>query len=171
MPRWPWIERKFNFDYPATKFPDLLERARGTPARVEDRLRGLPAAVLTRSDGRGWSIQENVGHLITTEELARRRIEQLLSGEAELVAADMSNRATNRADYNAADLNDLLATLRRERMEIVGRLEALKEPDWSRSALHPRLRQPMRLVDLVYFFAEHDDYHLGRISELILNMR
>jgi hypothetical protein len=26
---------------------------------------------------------------------------------------------------------------------------------------------PMRLVDMVFFQAEHDDYHLARISELM----
>ena len=70
----------------------------------------------------------------------------------------------------AADIKDLLATLRHERMEIIGQLEALDEADWSRSAMHPRLKQPMRMVDLVYFFSEHDDYHLGRVSELIRNL-
>ncbi len=25
MPRWPWIERRFTFDYPAAKFPDILD--------------------------------------------------------------------------------------------------------------------------------------------------
>ena len=63
MPRWPWVERKFNFDFPPEKFPDLLERVRGTPARVEDIVRGLPRDVLTRTDGPGWSIQQNIGHL------------------------------------------------------------------------------------------------------------
>jgi hypothetical protein len=33
-------------------------------------------------------------------------------------------------------------------------------------ALHPRLKVNMRLVDMLYFQAEHDDYHLTRISEL-----
>jgi hypothetical protein len=33
--------------------------------------------------------------------------------------------------------------------------------------LHPRLKQPMRLVDHLYFVAEHDDYHLARIWEMI----
>ena len=26
MAGWPWIERKFNLDFPAKKFPDILER-------------------------------------------------------------------------------------------------------------------------------------------------
>jgi hypothetical protein len=32
--------------------------------------------------------------------------------------------------------------------------------------VHPRLRQPMRFVDHLYFVAEHDDHHLATISEL-----
>jgi uncharacterized damage-inducible protein DinB len=37
---------------------------------------------------------------------------------------------------------------------------------FSRSALHPRLGMPMRLVDLMLFVAEHDDHHLASITEL-----
>ena len=32
--------------------------------------------------------------------------------------------------------------------------------------MHPRLERPMRLIDMMFFHAEHDDYHLARISEL-----
>jgi hypothetical protein len=46
----------------------------------------------------------------------------------------------------------------------------LEEPDWEKAALHPRLRQPMRIVDIAYFDSEHDDYHLARISELARNL-
>jgi hypothetical protein len=36
----------------------------------------------------------------------------------------------------------------------------------SASAVHPRLQQPMRLVDMLYFVAEHDDHHLARMTAL-----
>jgi hypothetical protein len=29
------------------------------------------------------------------------------------------------------------------------------------ASLHPRLKIPVRIIDLVYFVAEHDDHHLG----------
>ena len=35
------------------------------------------------------------------------------------------------------------------------------------TALHPRLKQPMRLMDLFLFVADHDDHHLAKISALI----
>ena len=167
MAKWPWIERTFSFDFPATKFPDLLERCRGTPARLDDRVRGLSRDVLTRREGEGWSIQENIGHLLDLEYLPRTRLEQILAGEAELCAADMTNRMTHEADHNSADVQDLLARFRRGRADLVANMESLDESDWDRSALHPRLEQPMRIVDIVYFDSEHDDYHLARIGELI----
>ena len=167
MPKWPWIDRKFSFDFPASKFPDLLERWRGTPARLEERVEGLSRDVLTRRTGNGWSIQENVGHLLDLEYLPAERIEQILNGEPELIAADMTNRKTHEASHNDAKLDDLLRAFRRARLETVGRLESLDESDWARSALHPRLKQLMRIVDIIYFDSEHDDYHLGRIGELI----
>lgn len=168
MAKWTWTERTFSFDYPAAKWPDLLERVRGTPARIEDRLRGLSRNVLIRRrDGKGWSIQENIGHLLDLGYLPMRRIEQILAGEAVLAAADMSNRKTNDAEHNARNIPELLAEFRADRAKLVARFEGLDESDWGKSAQHPRLKQPMRIVDIAYFDAEHDDYHLGRIGELI----
>jgi hypothetical protein len=36
----------------------------------------------------------------------------------------------------------------------------------ARTAVHPRLRRSMRLIDLAEFIAGHDDYHLAVITEL-----
>jgi len=166
MPRWPWIERTFNFDYPVGKFPDLLERVRGTPARLEEMVRGLSRGVLTRSDG-GWSIQQNIGHLIDLGYLPFQRIEQILAGQPALIAADMENRRTRDANHNDRKVGELLAEFRAERARLVARFESISESDWGKSAIHPRLGQPMRIVDIAGFDADHDDYHLARIRELI----
>ncbi len=34
------------------------------------------------------------------------------------------------------------------------------------AVVHPRLKQPMSMVDLFFFIAEHDDHHLARIREV-----
>jgi hypothetical protein len=49
---------------------------------------------------------------------------------------------------------------------MVERLETLDAEVFARPALHPRLNVNLRLVDLLFFIAEHDDYHLTRMSEL-----
>ena len=166
MARWPWIERRFSFDFPPTKFPDVLERLRGTPARIEELVHGVDAHVLTQRDGKGWSIQENIGHLLDVDPLWRQRFDQFLAGERELCPADMTNRRTHEANYNNYEICKLLSAFRNMRGKLITLLAPLPEPAWALSALHPRLGQPMRLVDLMFFAAEHDDYHLARISEL-----
>ena len=167
MPRWSWIERTFQFNFPPEKMPDLLTRLRGTPARVEELLSGLGNDLLTREPGDGWTIQQNVGHLIDTGPLPVQRIQQILADQTLLVAADMGNQRTNEADHNKRDIKELLGEFRRERAKLVELFESLDPGDWGRSAMHPRLQQPMRIVDIAYFDAEHDDYHLGRVGQLI----
>lgn len=163
---WPWIERRFTFDFPVAKYPDVLARFRGLPARVEDLVRAVPSAVLTARLDAGWTIQENIGHLLDLEPLLDGRVDDFLAGLPALRAADMANRATREARHNERPIGDLLGALRRERDRIARRLEELTETDWARTSVHPRLKMPMRLVDAVSFACEHDDYHVARMFTL-----
>jgi uncharacterized damage-inducible protein DinB len=163
----PWVERRFAFDLPISMFPAVLERLRGTPARIEDRLRGLGPDDLRRRPGDAWSIQETVGHLIEVEALWLGRLDDFAAGLEELRPADMSNRRTEEADYNARDAGEVLAGFRRVRAAFVERLEGLSDEEIARAAHHPRLDQPMRVLDLMVFAAEHDDHHLARITEIL----
>lgn len=167
MPRQDWFDRTFDFGLPPSLFPAILERLRGTPARLEDRTRDVAEETLTRRDGERWSIQENVGHLLDLEPLWLERARQLFAGEAELVPADLTNRRTHEADHNASSLADLLRGFRGARTDLVLLLGRADDATIVSSAIHPRLRKPMRLIDLALFVAEHDDHHLATITELL----
>jgi uncharacterized damage-inducible protein DinB len=162
-----WFERRFTFDLPVWMYPNVLERLRGTPARLEDLLLKLPREVLVRRDGDKWSMQEHAGHLLDLEELEMKRLEDYEAGRETMTPADLQNRKTYEANHNAKEIGELLAEFRKERMEFVARLEALDAEFIERSAIHPRLKIPMRVIDFAFFKAEHDDHHLARISELI----
>ncbi|MFM9995587.1 MAG: DinB family protein [Phycisphaerales bacterium] len=162
----PWVQRTFTFDYPVEVYPDVIDRFRGTPARIEDKVRRLPTAALTFSDGRGWTIQENIGHLLDLEPLWDGRLDDFLAGRAALRAADMTNAATRAAGHNARPIADLLGEFRASRERQAARVDALDESDFARTAVRPRLQQPMRLVDALAFVCAHDDYHLARMTEI-----
>jgi hypothetical protein len=51
-------------------------------------------------------------------------------------------------------------------MRFVARFEELTAEEAARSAIHPRLKKPMRVIDLAHFTAEHDDHHLANITYL-----
>ena len=161
-----WTDRRFDFNFPAGIYPEMIERVRGTPARLEDLVAGLSPGTLTnQADGR-WSIQENAGHLLDLESLVSQRIDEYLAGNTALHAADMSNRKTYDASHNDVPVDSILKAFRVARLGIVSRLESFEPQIFARAALHPRLNVQMRLVDMLFFQAEHDDYHLARISEL-----
>jgi uncharacterized damage-inducible protein DinB len=162
-----WFERKFDFSFPVELYPEIIERLRGTPARTEERVRDVPPALLTRRDGDKWSIQENIGHLLDLDELFAGRFEDYEHGLERVRAADLTNQKTHQAQHNSRLAAEILREFRRGRLALVARLESQPPEYFHRTALHPRLNTPMRVTDLLYFVAEHDDHHLARISELL----
>jgi uncharacterized damage-inducible protein DinB len=164
--RQPWFERRFTFDLPVAAAAGLVERLRGTPIRLRERVAGLAVPKLVAKRGAQWSIQENAGHLWDLEPLWMTRVEELEAGKEILHAADLQNRRTHDANHNSRPLAEVLSGFEVARAALVLRLEAMSEADWLRSAKHPRLDAQMRLLDLAYFVAEHDDHHLATITEL-----
>jgi len=162
-----WFERKFEFTFPVEQYPNLCARLRGTPARLEGELRDVPHDLLTAKSGDQWSIQEHAGHLLDLESLWNARVQDFLTECDTLTTADLTNRKTHEANHNARPLKQILADFRGERFGLIDRVARFPPAMFARTKLHPRLKQPMRLVDHLYFVAEHDDHHLARIWEMI----
>jgi uncharacterized damage-inducible protein DinB len=162
-----WFERKFDFSFPTELHPNLCIRLRGAPARLEELVRDCSREVLVRKREDNWSAQEHAGHLLDVEPLWMARVQDFVVGGSELTVADLSNRKTHEANHNARSIGEILAHFRKARLRL---LDCVQEKDpalFGRSLLHPRLKKPMRLVDHLYFVAEHDDHHLAWIWELI----
>jgi uncharacterized damage-inducible protein DinB len=162
-----WFERKFDFSFPTELYPNLTLRLRGTPVRLEEILRGHHKEVLVRKENGKWSAQEHAGHLLDLEPLWLARINDFITGGTELTVADLTNQKTHDANHNAHSLDQLLADFRTGRLELVNRVSSVNSSLLARTMLHPRLKTPLRLVDHLYFVAEHDDHHLAHIWELI----
>jgi len=162
-----WFERKFEFSFPVELYPNLLARLRGTPARLEEVLRGRSQGVRINKPQGKWSAQEHAGHLLDLETLWLTRVGDYLAGSAQLTVADLKNRKTDEANHNARPLEQILAEFRAARAELLKRVGELDASLFTRAIPHPRLKTPMRLVDHLYFVAEHDDHHLARIWELL----
>jgi uncharacterized damage-inducible protein DinB len=163
-----WFTRTFTFDLEPWMMPNLIERLRGTHARLAERLAGVPREVLTRAPAPGkWSIQENVGHLADLEALWMKRLQESLAGAKDLTAADVTNKKTHDARHGEKGFREVLEQFRRERAGYVAALEPLGEKQVAMGGLHPRLEVPMRIIDQAFFVAEHDDHHLAAIREML----
>lgn len=161
-----WFDRTFEFSFEQNIFPALIERLEGTPLRLNHKISQIASAHLTAKIDGSWSIQENIGHLSDLEPLWKGRLEDILSGKEYMRSADLENGKTHSANHNGRKITDVLDDFARLRQSVLDRLINLDEKDIYRSALHPRLEKPMRVMDLFLFVAEHDDHHLARMTEL-----
>ena len=161
-----WFDRKFELGLGAEAAPELVERLRRTPERLADAIRGLPPEILTQKREGKWSIQENIGHLYDLESLWDLRLDDYDAGATKLHAADLENRKTHEAAHNDRAISEILAEFSAARGRIVERLARMTSAQLARTALHPRLQQPMSVTDLCFFVVEHDDHHLRTIEEL-----
>ncbi len=164
-----WFERKFDFTFPVEQHPNLCVRLRGTPGRLEEIVRGVEGVLLVKNP-RGsnkWSAQEQTGHLADLEPLWMARVDDYITGASQLTVADLTNRKTSEAGHNLRPIAEILVEFRSARSRLLSRVENIDPAIFARASLHPRLKTPMRLVDHLYFVAEHDDHHLAHIWELV----
>jgi uncharacterized damage-inducible protein DinB len=166
-----WFERRFEFSFPVELWSNLCARLRGTPARLEEVVRGRNRELLVRKEGIAWSAQEHAGHLADLEELWLARVGDYVAGRDSLTVADLRNRKTDKAGHNGRALEEILAEFRAARERLLTRVEEVDKGLFPRAIPHPRLKTPMRLVDHLYFVAEHDDHHLARIWEMVSAVR
>ena len=164
MRRTEWFQRKFPAITDNGLLPAILERLAGTPAR----LRTMVEHARAKPPVSGWSAAKELGHLSDIEPLWLARVHDILQGRPDLTPADLTNRATFEADHDGHPLPALVDRLEPGRIALVQALRGAADADLERSAKHPRLGTPMRLVDLAYFVAEHDDHHMARLRELLV---
>ena len=162
-----WFERRFDFSFPVELYPNICVRLRGTPARLEELVRPAGREALIRKDGEKWSAQETAGHLLDLEPLWLARVEDFIAGRNDLTVADLTNRKTHEAGHNERAIDGLAQDFRSARRKLLERISTLDPAMFGKTALHPRLKTPMRLVDHLFFVAEHDDHHLAQIWGLL----
>lgn len=161
-----WFNRTFTLGLAPDMAPEVLARLQDAPSRLEQALRALAVPLLVHRPHGRWSIQENAGHLLDLEELWTQRLDDFDRGLPTLHPADLQNTKTHEAHHNTRAASELTAAFRAARIAIVERLRRMTPIELSRVALHPRLQQPMSVVDLCFFVAEHDDHHLATIAEI-----
>jgi len=165
MRRTNWFDRIFPAIEDNGLLPGVIERLEGTPARLTEKVRNLPNNG-TGSPGDKWSVKKEIGHLADLEPLWYERLHQVIDDNPNMKAADLTNRKTHETPHDDKTFDQLIAEFKTERQQFVAKLRSLQESDLDKTSSHPRLKTPMKVIDLAYFVAEHDDHHLAQITTL-----
>jgi uncharacterized damage-inducible protein DinB len=166
IPQTPWFQRSFHFDFPVGIFPIIFSRLEGSIFRLYSLLSNADDELCSHSIN-GWSVKEHVGHLYDLEELWWKRLLDFQQNKTMLTVADLNNQKTKEAGHNQKTLEQLLEQFTIERQKILETVYGFDGGLLSRTSVHPRLDQPMRLIDFLYFVAEHDDHHISAMSTLL----
>ena len=167
MKKQKWFDKKFRFDLPQDQLHLVLKKLAENPENIVRLVSSLPEKILKKRVENKWSIKENVGHLIDLEELHVGRIDDFIAGREKLRSADLNNKKTEDANHNEKNIGELLNQLKLVRENFVRRMKELDEKVLSSNAIHPRLSQPMRPIDMAQFVLEHDEHHIETIKDLI----
>lgn len=171
MERQKWTAHVFNLGLDPGWATNVLSRLQDTVIRLRFYCSTLSNEQLVYKPNGAWSIKEHLGHLIDLEPLHHKRLMEFIELKEELSPADMSNTATEKADHNLESLDNLLSEFIRLRNNFITAYHTLPEESLLHNSLHPRLKVPMKPVDILFFVAEHDDHHLASIQEIIEELK
>jgi hypothetical protein len=158
----PWFERNLRFGYSPEMLPFFLERLEGTMIRLGQKVKGIDNKVLSSRLNDKWSVKENIGHLAEVDEVANKRIDEIISG-----VIVMSPAVFEPQDYNPWPVEKVIDFFKKNRLSNLAKYKTLSNEQLKKSSLHPRLKVQMTPVDLAWFDAEHDDHHLVKINEIL----
>src|SRR4051812_12901327 len=165
MKQLPWFERNLKFGLPAVMLPYYLERLDGTFVRMQEKVKGVPDVILSNRLDNKWSVKQNIGHLAEVDQIANKRMDEIVAGKEVLSPAVFEPQ-----DYNPWSVEEVLEFFHKTRRENIKKYKSLSESDLRKSSVHPRLKVQMTPVDLAWFDAEHDDHHMVRMNEIIQSL-
>lgn len=166
-----WFERNFDFSFDTDMADTICHRLRHTPAKLQQLIATATEDELDFKPNNKWSVKEQVGHLTILEALWRARLNDFNEGKPELTPADLDNKATDAANFNQYHVAALLDHFVKERTATLALISTIDIRDPNLTSMHPRLKSPMRIIDHLYFVAEHDDHHYGVIKEMVAGLR
>ncbi len=171
MERTKWVDRKFNLGLPPGWLSNVLIRLEGVAVRLRNLTKELSDTQSRAQLNGQWSIKEHIGHLIDLEALHSGRIQDFINRKSVLRAADMSNKKTYAASHNERSIDQLIDRFDHNRTQFITSLKSLDDETQEFLALHPRLKVPMRVVDMAFFTAEHDDHHIASIVQILRSLQ
>ena len=158
----PWFERNLKFGYPAEMLPYFLERLEGSIIRIQAKVKGIDDKILSTRFNDKWSVKQNIGHLAEVDEIANKRLDEMVQG-----VSPMSPAVFEPQDYNPWTIEKVVDLFKNNRLKNLKKYQSLAESDLLKASLHPRLKIMMTPVDLAWFDAEHDDHHLVTIDRIL----
>ena len=162
-----WFDRKFDFNFNQEQYISIYQQLKQAPVLLQQLVSNITGEKLSHKPDGKWSAKEHIGHLTLLESLWLARFHDIRERKPVLTPTDLNNTATTEAGFNNDPLAVLLEKFVEKRNATITFLDSIDVAAEAGTSLHPRLQQPMRMIDHAYFVAEHDDHHLAAIRAIL----
>lgn len=162
-----WKDRKFEPITDDGQLPTIIERLDGTEYRLMGKSASEEDYDFNKKTGDKWSVKEEIGHLLQSDRMWIGRLKDILTEKEYLRVCDATAEAVKKANFNSRDTEDIVDDFGETREELLSLFRELKAEDLQKKAKHPTSQNAMRVIDLAYMIAEHDDHHLAKISQIL----
>jgi uncharacterized damage-inducible protein DinB len=161
----PWFERNLIFGQPKEMLPFYLDRLEGTIVRIQEKVKNISDSTLSEKLNGKWSVKQQIGHLAEVDEIANKRLDEMVAG-----ITPMSPAVFEPHDYNPWPIEKVIDLFKTNRHKNLKKYQSLSDADLLKPSMHPRLKVMMTPVDLAWFDAEHDDHHLVKINGILYEL-
>jgi len=145
---------------------ERIQKIRSLPTLVEAAVRDLSDDQLnTPYRSGGWTIRQVVHHLADSHLNAFVRMKLILTENRPTLKPYDQDAWAKLPDTTQTPITSSLSILRGLHDRWTSLLEAVREADWSRSAMHPEIGE-VTLEQLLDTYAHHGENHVGQITGL-----
>lgn len=148
------------------EYHDLKAQFAGQAGVIQSLVLGISAeAARWRPDERSWSLLEVMNHLYDEErEDFRAHLEQVLAQDGRAWLPIQPQKWVTERQYNRRDWQKSIDDFLAERQKSVAWLEALPEPDWTKTMATPW--GEISAGDVFASWVAHDWLHIRQLVEL-----
>jgi rubrerythrin/uncharacterized damage-inducible protein DinB len=122
------------------------------------------AALSSKPSSTEWSIKEIIGHIIETDRIFLQRIKSIVTGSDYLQTMPPWKLHEGKG-YNEMSVSDLMARLKKARLQSIARIENLTSQEWAMASV--LLGGTRTVLDTGTWMANHDRGHVAQIKRLL----
>lgn len=137
----PWFEREFKFGLPPGMLPFFQERLSYISMRMDHRVKGMSDNRLSKKFDGKWSVKQNIGHLADVDEIAMKRIHEMLSGKPVMSPAVFESKE----DYHSMSIADVIELFKKSRAANLEVYKRLTVADLTKNSTASKAKDPSGL--------------------------
>jgi uncharacterized damage-inducible protein DinB len=147
-------------------YTSIKDRLNSQHLAIKEIIKRLDEKLINESHETGkWSIQENLGHIVSYHQVLLMRLDKIIKGDNPYFDRYTSEGDSNFDKMKKLNSEELLIHLEEERKKITDFIFSLSNNELQKSGTHQKFGE-MDVVEWIEFFLLHEAHHIYTIFKI-----